>query len=414
VDPQDLGDLCRRLAGVPGDLHPSVPERLLTIRGGRVVADLVAPLGLDRVRQPTVQLDHHTVVTIEAIAASAPAVRALEWRLPDRLGEPVRALHVAAVAVLQHRMVAAGRRRDEFMQFSTPAQPGALTHRRAQPRRVGQVPRECAGHPPADVIEGRRRLGQVEHGLLHRRQRRVAGPQHDLAGARAAVQADPADHLDPALPGNRHVNRVGRLVGEPLELGRGLVAQDRARPGPEEGRPQLCTVARRSGEGQVDAAMNRSPPAASQPELDHVRGQSGPEGLRAGHNSLLLPGKVAQRRRKLTIHAESVTTPTDKTGAQRQIREDLGFRVRFGHYGPHFAPVGLNHPRCVGPMRVKRSARLARQRDLPLVEPAAGPCRWRGKRSPSTSARPGGSGAQASAQPGRWPSVSTAPQSGQT
>ncbi|HJY69582.1 MAG TPA: hypothetical protein VJ254_22895 [Streptosporangiaceae bacterium] len=137
MDPQDLGDLCRRLAGVPGDLHPSVPQRVLPVHGGRVVAGLVAPLGLDRVRQPTVQLDHHTVVTIEAIAASAPAVRALEWRLPDRLGEPVRALHVAAVAVLQHRMVAAGRRRDEFMQFSAPAQPGALAHRRAQPRRIG-------------------------------------------------------------------------------------------------------------------------------------------------------------------------------------------------------------------------------------------------------------------------------------
>jgi hypothetical protein len=249
---------------------------VLPVRRGRVVAGLVAPLGLDRVRQPPVQLDHHAVVAVEAIAASAPAVRALEWRLPDRLGKAVRALHVPAVAVFQHRMVAAGCRRDEFMQFSTPAQPGALGYRRAQPGRVGQVPRECAGHPSAHLIERRGRLGQVEHGLLDPRQRRVAVVQHDLAGARAAVQADPADHLDAARPGNRHVNRFGRLVGEPLELGRGLVAQDRSRPRPEERRPQLCTVAQRPGEGQVDAAMNRSPPAAPQPELDHVRGQPGP------------------------------------------------------------------------------------------------------------------------------------------
>jgi hypothetical protein len=131
VDPQHLGNLRRRLAGVPGDVHPSVPERVLPVYGSRVVAGLVAPLGLDRVRQPTVQLDHHAVVAIEAIAASAPAVRALEWRLPDRLGEPVRPLHVSAIAVLQHRMVATGRRRDEFMQFSAPAQSGALAHRRA-------------------------------------------------------------------------------------------------------------------------------------------------------------------------------------------------------------------------------------------------------------------------------------------
>ncbi|HJZ25569.1 MAG TPA: hypothetical protein VJ370_04775 [Streptosporangiaceae bacterium] len=137
MDSQYLGDLRRRLAGVPGDLDPSVPERVLPVHGGRVVAGLVAPLGLDRVRQPTVQLNHHAVAAVEAVAASAPAVRALEWRLPDRLGEPVRPLHVPAVAVLQYRMVAAGGRRDEFMQFSAPAQPGALAHRRAQPRRVG-------------------------------------------------------------------------------------------------------------------------------------------------------------------------------------------------------------------------------------------------------------------------------------
>jgi hypothetical protein len=137
VDLQHLGDLRRRLAGVPGDVHPSVPERVLPVHGGRVVAGLVAPLGLDRMRQPAVQLNHHAVAAVEAIAASAPAVRALEWRLPDRLREPVRPLHVSAVAVLQHRMVAAGRRGDEFMQFNAPAQPGALAHRRAQPRRVG-------------------------------------------------------------------------------------------------------------------------------------------------------------------------------------------------------------------------------------------------------------------------------------
>jgi hypothetical protein len=137
VDPQHLGNLRRRLAGVPGDVHPSVPERVLPVHGGRVVAGLVAPLGLDRVRQPTVQLNHHAVVAVKAVAASAPALRALEWRLPDRLGEAMRPLHVSPVAVLQHRMVAAGRRRDEFMQFSAPAQPGALAHRRAQPRRVG-------------------------------------------------------------------------------------------------------------------------------------------------------------------------------------------------------------------------------------------------------------------------------------
>jgi hypothetical protein len=78
VDPQYLGDLRRRLAGVPGDLHPAVPERLLPDDGGRVVTGLVPPLGLSWVRQPPVQLDHHAIVAVQAIAASPPTVRALE------------------------------------------------------------------------------------------------------------------------------------------------------------------------------------------------------------------------------------------------------------------------------------------------------------------------------------------------
>jgi hypothetical protein len=216
----------------------------------------------------------------------------------------MRPLHVTAIAVLQRRMVAVGRCRNEFMQVSTPAQPGTPVHCRAHPRGVGQVPRQRPGYPPAHFIERRRSLRQIKHGLLHPGPRRIAIPQHELTGACATVQADAVGCLDPALPGNRHVNRTGRFISEPLELSRSLVAQDRAWSGPEERRPLLGTTARRSGEGQVDPAVNGSPPAAPHPELDHVRRQPGPQGLRARYDSLLLPGEVAQRRGKLTVHAE--------------------------------------------------------------------------------------------------------------
>jgi len=87
---------------VPRDLHPVIPERLLPVHGGRVVAGLVPRLGFSGMRQPTVQFDYHTVVAVKAIAAPPTAVRVRERRLPDRVGKPVRPLYVSAIAVLQH------------------------------------------------------------------------------------------------------------------------------------------------------------------------------------------------------------------------------------------------------------------------------------------------------------------------
>jgi hypothetical protein len=288
---------------VPGDLRPAVPQCLLPGHRRRVVAGLVLPLVFGRVAQLSVQFHQHAVVPVLAVAAATAAVRAGERRLPGRLGQPVGPFHVAVIAVLQHRMVPAGRRRDELTQVSAPAQPAARPHRRPQPARVGQVPRERAGHPAAHVIKARGRLRQVEQGLLYCGPRRIAARLHCLVRPPGPVQADAGGGQHPALGGNRQVNQLRRPVGEPLQLGRCLVTEHRARPRAEQRRPQLRPTARRSGEGQVDPALRRLPPAAPHPEFDHVRGEAGPEGLCAGDGTRLTPGKVAQRRGKLTVHA---------------------------------------------------------------------------------------------------------------
>src|SRR5689334_11609019 len=49
--------------------------------------------------------------------------------------------------------------------------------------------------------------------------------------------------------------------------------------------------------------MHQAPPAAPQPELDHVRGEPRPESLGAGYHATLIPGQVAEGRRKLTLHS---------------------------------------------------------------------------------------------------------------
>jgi hypothetical protein len=72
-------------------------------------------------RQPPVQLHYYRVLPVQAIAAATAPAGSRERRLPDRLGQAVRPFHVAVVAVLKHRMVAAGSGCDELMQVSAPA-----------------------------------------------------------------------------------------------------------------------------------------------------------------------------------------------------------------------------------------------------------------------------------------------------
>jgi hypothetical protein len=63
--------------------------------------------------------------------------------------------------------------------------------------------------------------------------------------------------------------------------------------------------------------MNLSPPAAPDPELDHVYGESGPERLRTRDNAQLMPHQVAESIGKVTFHDGILIAATDKTSSTK-------------------------------------------------------------------------------------------------
>lgn len=126
-------------------------------------------------------------------------------------------------------MIPASGSNDEFMQIPAPAQPGSRHPGRAQPVLIGEITRERTGHPPADIIEGRRGLREVEHGFLDLGPRRIRAWLRSLDRPRRPVEADPFDRYDPPPHGDGHVNRLRRLVDEPMQLSRCLVTEDCAR-----------------------------------------------------------------------------------------------------------------------------------------------------------------------------------------
>src|SRR5882672_2309161 len=84
VPAQHSGHLRRGRAGLPFDLGPAVPQRLLPRRGGGVVPGLVLPLVLGLMREPPVELDHHAVGLVHAVAPAPPPALRGERHLPSR------------------------------------------------------------------------------------------------------------------------------------------------------------------------------------------------------------------------------------------------------------------------------------------------------------------------------------------
>src|SRR5580693_2876629 len=118
---------------MPPYVRPAIPQGLVPVHGGGIVAVLVPPLILRAVSEPPVQFDYDPVHPVHAVPPSGPPARARERRLPDRRWQAVRPFHVTVIAILQHRVVSASRGRDELTQVSAPAQLRPLAHGRAQP-----------------------------------------------------------------------------------------------------------------------------------------------------------------------------------------------------------------------------------------------------------------------------------------
>src|SRR5262249_11140530 len=98
------------------------------------------------------------------------------------------------------------------------------------------------------------------------------------------------------------------------------------------------------GEGHIDPAMHQAPPAAPQPELDHVRRESRPESLGTRNYTALIPGQKAEGRRKLTFHGAQCDGRYRHLADPLNIGVDSGFRVIFVHHSPPNSPASPNPP----------------------------------------------------------------------
>jgi hypothetical protein len=250
-------------------VDPAVAERVRAIRRGRVVALGIPPPVLWRMSEATIQLHNHRVGLIYPVAPSASAAWTGERHLPPRLRQPVRPLHVARVAELEHGLVAIRGRVEELFQICPVLKPATRLDRRPEPYPVRQPPRERPRHPPAHVIKSLRRIHQIQDGLLHRRPCRISDPR----SPRRTVEAHARNRDDTALTGNGHVNRIRLLVGQPVYLGRGLIAEHGTRARMQNRRPDKRTATRLPGKRQVDARVDLLPPATSYPELDLISGK---------------------------------------------------------------------------------------------------------------------------------------------
>jgi len=267
------GDLRRRAAAAAGHVVPVVAQRRAAAGRGVVVAAAVEGAAVGGVSQLAVELDDEPELVVIAVAEAAAAVGLGERDLVAGRGQPVRALDVAVVTVLEQRVRSAGRRDDHLVELAAPAKLLARAERAAQRRLPRQPPPERGGHPPAGVIEAVRRADEVSDGLLHERMRhnparkprlkvKISGPVNNYSGWL----------LDPPGSWHGHVYEPGLPVGEPIHFGCRLMAKLSLFACVEHNGPQLRLTLHRSAKGDVHARMNLPPPAAREQPFDRAHG----------------------------------------------------------------------------------------------------------------------------------------------
>jgi hypothetical protein len=186
-----------------------------------------------------------------------------------RWRQAVGPLHVAHVPVFQYGMDPVAGGREYIIELGTPAHLLAQTHGGPEFFLGSQPPAACPGDPGAEIIEGGRALSQINDRLLHGRSRRLTIGLPSLVDATRNVN-DEAAGGDPPGGGDRDVDRFGRGIDEPVQFGRGLVAEQSAGPGVEHCRPQPGGARRRPAEQCVHAPVKHLPTLAFQACGDHL------------------------------------------------------------------------------------------------------------------------------------------------
>lgn len=277
------------------DIEPAVPQRDQAVSGRRVVAPDVAPARVAGMRSPAVKLDHHQVRLVEHVPVLAPATPSH----PDLPGHPRQAvptLHVVQVAVLKPGQCSGhiGGQRPEHL--GAPAQPGPPSDCCLQPGRRAEPAAKRPGQPAVRDLEARCAVDQVEHRLLDLGLRRAGHRVHGLRGTHRHMHDDARNLGDPAVRRDGDVHRVVAWLTDPGPLCRGLMAQHRARSGPEQRRPERAFPVQRAGEGRVDTAVNPLPAASFDMFLDDGAAEARGTCLAAGQDARLELGELLKLR----------------------------------------------------------------------------------------------------------------------
>ena len=218
---QHSGDVGRSLAPAITQVEQAEPERDDAPDRVGVVAALVTPLLVSRMRRGPVEFRAHPVFLVEVVEVLVPGT------LPDPHlaasgGQPVRAFHPMHVAVFQHGQDAIPgitQRQDEL---TAPAHLLAGIHGLAYPVGRGAPAADGPADPRVRVVEGRRDLDQVEHRVLDpgtwREHGRVPGPQDrvrpvddDAGNLRPRRVLDAGNRDDDERSSARRSGRAARL-----------------------------------------------------------------------------------------------------------------------------------------------------------------------------------------------------------
>jgi hypothetical protein len=221
------------------------------------------------VRQAAVQLDSGLVFVVIAIPVGDLAVD-VDTRLMPGTRQAVSTLDITQIPVFKHRVNSVTGRPENLIKLGTPAH--FLAHRQSstQPFLGAQPPTAGPGNPAADIVERPGELNQIEHRLLDRRPGRLKAGLSGFGNA-AGYTDDEAGAAHPPRSGHRQVDRPGRRIDEPVQLGRRLMAEHGAISSAEHGRPQPGVAAGRTSESRVDPPVQHLPAPTLEARIDDLR-----------------------------------------------------------------------------------------------------------------------------------------------
>ena len=275
-------------------------------RGACVVAPYVPPALALGMRSAAVQFDDHSVFLVTNVfvpgypAGQRPA-------LPYPVRQAMRPLHAVEVTVLQdglHARSGVAKRCEQHLP-SANSRPGL--HGCPQPVRCGAATGAGAEDPGCRPGWRCLRRGEIENCFLQARPRRLEhGMARDVDPLRV-MDHDPLHRGGRATAPDHNVNGTAFPgIEQPVQFGRGLVRQHRARPDAQDRGPHHGLAGRPAAICRVYANMEPLPPSAVEPGLDRMTGHSAGQRLGAGDHPGLPAEQVADLFWQLPRHVTRV------------------------------------------------------------------------------------------------------------